>query len=54
MAPDNQKLILDESKYAQFGDYGEQGGDRKASLPADGLLDQTVEAIVRFIKEGRP
>lgn len=54
LVPDNEELILDGGNHAQFGDYGEQDGDGRASLQVSEQLDQTVEAIDRFIKETRP
>lgn len=43
-------LVIDGGNHANFGDYGEQEGDGKATIPAAQQQAETVEAILGFIK----
>lgn len=44
-------IVLEGGNHAQFGNYGEQKGDGKASITADEQQTQCVNAIIDFIKE---
>ena len=44
-----EELIIKGGNHAQFGDYGQQDGDGKATIDTKEQLRQTVEAIVNFI-----
>ena len=42
--------IIKGGNHSQFGDYGHQKGDGKASIPGKEQIRQTVEAIVEFVQ----
>ncbi len=43
-------VVIEGGNHAQYGDYGEQKGDLKASITAEEQQDLTVEAIRDFIE----
>ena len=49
---DNLEIELDGGNHAQFGDYGEQDGDGKATITAEEQQRQTAEEIVNFFVKG--
>ena len=49
---DNLEIELDGGNHAQFGDYGEQDGDGKATITAEEQQRQTAEEIVNFFAKG--
>lgn len=44
-------IILEGGNHAQFGNYGEQKGDGKATITSDEQQTQCVNAIIDFIRE---
>ena len=42
--------IIKGGNHSQFGDYGHQKGDGKASIPGKEQIRQTVEAVVEFVQ----
>lgn len=44
-------VVIDGGNHGQFGDYGFQPGDNKATITRLEQQKQTVEATVRFLKE---
>ena len=48
MPSDYTEICIDGGNHAQFGNYGIQGGDGKALIPAEEQQEQTVEAILVF------
>lgn len=46
---DSRELVIKGGNHAQFGSYGEQKGDGKATISADEQLRQTVEFILHSI-----
>lgn len=44
-------VILEGGNHAQFGNYGEQKGDGKATITSDEQQIQCVNAIIDFIRE---
>jgi hypothetical protein len=50
---DFTEVRLEGGNHAQFGDYGEQNGDKKAELLFDEQIDQTVAAITEWIEARR-
>ena len=48
---DAQELVIEGGNHAQFGCYGEQKGDGKASVSAEKQREQTVEAIVELLNK---
>lgn len=48
-----EEIVLDGGNHGQFGDYGMQAGDGKATITADQQQQQTVEAITAFIGNSR-
>ena len=49
---DNLEIELNGGNHAQFGDYGEQAGDGKATITAEEQQRQTAEEIVNFFVKG--
>ena len=49
---DNLEIELKGGNHAQFGDYGEQDGDGKATITAEEQQRQTAEEIVNFFVKG--
>lgn len=43
------EYCINGGNHAQFGDYGEQAGDRKAEINAEEQWEQTIDEIVKFI-----
>lgn len=48
--PNMEEFVLEGGNHAQFGDYGEQTGDGTATISAGEQLEQSIDAIVNFIK----
>ena len=48
---DAHELVIEGGNHAQFGCYGEQKGDGKASVSAEKQREQTVEAIVELLNK---
>ena len=46
-----EKVILDGGNHAQFGNYGEQKGDKKALITREEQQAETVKAILAFTEE---
>lgn len=44
-------VVIEGGNHAQFGNYGEQKGDPKATITSEEQQNITVEAIMKFIKE---
>ena len=44
--------MIDGGNHAQFGDYGEQDGDGKATITPEEQQRQTAEEIVNFFAKG--
>jgi len=42
-------FVIEGGNHAQFGNYGAQKGDGKASITADEQQEKTVEIILKFI-----
>ena len=53
MPSDYIEICIDGGNHAQFGNYGIQGGDGKALIPAEEQQEQTVEAILVFFGKKR-
>ena len=52
--PENFKeVVIDGGNHAQFGDYGEQDGDGKATITAEEQQRETAEGIADFFGIGR-
>ena len=49
---DLKEVLIDGGNHAQFGDYGEQDGDGKATITAEEQQRQTAEEIVNFFIKG--
>lgn len=43
------EIIIDGGNHAQFGYYGNQSGDGKASISAESQQNQSADAIMKFI-----
>ena len=43
------EVIIDGGNHAQFGYYGNQDGDGKATISAESQQDQSADAIMKFI-----
>lgn len=51
-APDDHQFIeLDGANHGQFGSYGFQEGDQKATITAEQQLDQTTELISEWLSK---
>lgn len=46
-------VVIEGGNHAQFGNYGEQKGDPKATITREQQQDIAVEAIAKFINERR-
>ena len=44
------EVIIKGGNHAQFAYYGNQSGDGKANITAENQQNQTVDAIINFIK----
>ena len=51
LVPDAQYVIIDGGNHAQFGDYGPQPGDKKATISRAEQQSQVVSAVVKFLEE---
>lgn len=51
MPTDYTEICIDGGNHAQFGNYGEQKGDKEAAISWEEQQDQTVEAICKMIEE---
>ena len=49
MPDDFTEVVIEGGNHAQFGEYGSQGGDGEATIPAQEQRDQTVEAITEWM-----
>ncbi len=49
MPPDYKETIIEGGNHGQFGDYGEQAGDGKATISAEEQWQQTAQAVGDFI-----
>ena len=49
---DLKEVVINGGNHAQFGDYGEQAGDGKATITAEEQQRQTAEEIVKFFVKG--
>ena len=47
---DFKEVIIDGGCHAYFGAYGEQEGDKKATITRDEQIEITVDEIINFIK----
>ncbi len=45
-----EEFVIDGGCHAYFGNYGEQEGDKKATITRDEQIKITVEKIIEFIK----
>ncbi len=48
----SKEIIIDGANHANYGNYGHQKGDGKASISIAKQQEQTIKAIINFIKEG--
>jgi dienelactone hydrolase len=48
---DTQFVVIEGGNHSQFGDYGLQPGDNKATITRDAQQQQVVDATVQFLKE---
>jgi dienelactone hydrolase len=49
LPPGTEFVLIEGGNHAQFGYYGEQGGDGEASISREDQITQTVEAITEFL-----
>lgn len=49
--PDTTEKVIEGGNHAQFGNYGEQSGDGKATISAEEQQSQTALAIAQFAKK---
>ena len=47
---DFEEFVIDGGCHAYFGNYGEQEGDKKATITREKQIEITVEKIIEFIK----
>ena len=47
---DTTEVIIPGGNHAQFGQYGHQKGDNEAAISCEEQIDETVSAILSFIK----
>ena len=45
-----EEFVIDGGCHAYFGNYGEQEGDKKATITREKQIEVTVEKIIEFIK----
>lgn len=45
-----EEFVIDGGCHAYFGNYGEQDGDKKATITREKQIEVTVEKIIEFIK----
>lgn len=51
--PNNKEVIITGGNHAYFGNYGEQKGDKKATITRDEQQEKTINEIIKFIKKYR-
>jgi hypothetical protein len=49
LPPGPTYVVIDGGNHAQFGWYGEQPGDRAASIPREDQQRQTIDATIEFL-----
>lgn len=49
LPPGTEFVLIEGGNHAQFGYYGEQGGDGQASISREEQITQTVDAITEFL-----
>lgn len=47
----SQEVVIEGGNHAQFGNYGNQSGDGEATISREEQQEQTVTAILEFIKQ---
>lgn len=51
LPPDTVFVVIEGANHAQFGDYGDQGGDGEATISGEEARTQIVEATVGFLDQ---
>ena len=53
VSANEEEFVIEGGNHAQFGSYGAQNGDGKASISAQEQVEITVSVIIPFVQEGQ-